>query len=61
MRYRHFRNADPPALVVVDPGTETVGVVRVNDPAAVAAERARLDAEGATRPTRRESGRWRAM
>jgi hypothetical protein len=39
-----------PALVVVDPSTETPGVVRVNDPEAVAAERARLDAEGATRP-----------
>jgi hypothetical protein len=42
--------ASAPALVVVDPGGEPPGVVRVNDPAAVAAERARLDAEGTTRP-----------
>jgi hypothetical protein len=45
--------AAAPALVVVDQGTShdlAVGLVRVNDPAAVAAERARLDAGGATRP-----------
>jgi hypothetical protein len=42
--------AAAPALVVVNPGTEATGLVRVNDPEAVAAERARLDAEGATRP-----------
>jgi hypothetical protein len=48
-------DAAAPALVVVDtvvvdPGTEAVGRVRVNDPVAVAAERARLDAGGVTRP-----------
>jgi hypothetical protein len=42
--------AAAPALVVVDPDAEVLGVVRVNDPAAVTAERARLDAEGVTRP-----------
>jgi len=42
--------AAAPALVVVDPGAEAVGVVLVNDPETVAAERTRLDAEGATRP-----------
>lgn len=42
--------AAAPALVVVDPGTEAIGLVRVNDPEVVAAERARLDADGATRP-----------
>jgi hypothetical protein len=42
--------AAAPALVVVDQGTEAIGLVRVNDPEAVAAERARLDAEGVTRP-----------
>ena len=43
-------DAAAPALVVVDQGTEAIGLVRVNDPEAVAAERARLDAEGVTRP-----------
>jgi hypothetical protein len=42
--------AAAPALVVVNPGTKATGLVRVNDPVAVAAERARLDSEGATRP-----------
>jgi len=42
--------AAAPALVVVDPATVTVGVVRVNDPESVAAERERLAAEGVTRP-----------
>ena len=42
--------AASPALVVVDPSTEALGLVRVNDPEVVAAERARLDAAGATRP-----------
>jgi len=42
--------AAAPALVVVDPGAKAVGVVLVNDPETVAAERTRLDAEGATRP-----------
>ncbi len=42
--------AAAPAVVVVDPGTEATGLVRVNDPERVAAERAQLDAEGATRP-----------
>lgn len=42
--------AAAPALVVVDEGTDAVGLVRVNDPEAVAAERARMDAEGVTRP-----------
>lgn len=48
-------DAAAPALVVVDPDTESVaaqvaGVVRVNDPEVVAAERVRLDVEGTTRP-----------
>ena len=43
-------DAAAPALVVVDQGTEVIGVVRVNDPQAVAAERARLDAQASTRP-----------
>ena len=42
--------AAAPALVVVDPTGDSPGVVRVNDPAAVAAARARLDAAGSTRP-----------
>lgn len=42
--------AAAPALVVVAAGAEAVGIIRVNDPQAVAAERLRLDAEGATRP-----------
>jgi len=42
--------AAAPALVVVDSDAEVLGVVRVNDPEAVTAERARLDAEGVTRP-----------
>jgi hypothetical protein len=50
--------ASAPALVVVDLDLdldldldiEAPGIVRVNDPAAVAAERARLDAAGVTRP-----------
>jgi hypothetical protein len=42
--------AAAPALLVVDPPGYSPGVVRVNDPAAVAAARARLDAAGSTRP-----------
>lgn len=42
--------AAAPALVVVTAGTEATGLVRVSDPDTVAAERARLDAEGTTRP-----------
>lgn len=42
--------AAAPATVVVDTAVEAVGRVRVNDPDGVAAERVRLDAEGATRP-----------
>jgi hypothetical protein len=42
--------AAAPALVVVDPDTGTTGLVRVNDPEAVAAEHARLDAAGTSRP-----------
>lgn len=43
-------DAAAPALVVVDQSSEAIGVVRVNDPQAVAAERVKLDAEGVTRP-----------
>jgi hypothetical protein len=42
--------AAAPALVVIDQDAEAIGLVRVNDPDVVATERARLDAEGATRP-----------
>lgn len=42
--------AAAPALVVCDPPGEALGVVHVNDPDAVAAVRAQLDAEGVTRP-----------
>lgn len=42
--------AAAPALVVVDGDDAPVGVLRVCDPESVAAERARLDAEGSTRP-----------
>ncbi|MGD9958389.1 hypothetical protein [Nocardioides sp.] len=43
-------DAAAPALVVLDPGTQATGVVRVNDLLAVATERARLDSEGVRRP-----------
>jgi hypothetical protein len=45
-------DAAAPALVVVDPAGSKVpsGVIRVNDPEAVAAERERLEAEGTIRP-----------
>jgi hypothetical protein len=42
--------AAAPALVVIGQDAEAIGLVRVNDPDVVATERARLDAEGATRP-----------
>ena len=51
--FERLVDAAAPALVIVDVDTDAtaaIGVVRVNDPAAVAAERARLDAQGSTRP-----------
>jgi hypothetical protein len=42
--------AAAPALVIVDTGDEAPGMVTVNDPEAVARERAQLDASDATRP-----------
>lgn len=42
--------AAAPALVVIDTPDEVVGIVRVNDPAAVSAARAAVDAAGAGRP-----------
>ncbi len=43
-------DAADPALVVIDLPEESAGIVRVNDPAAVAQARAELDASDAARP-----------